>query len=230
MNTPEEQALELAKKCIEQVFEPYKDIVHNLLGPATNQIGLSLGDQVAFWRSKRLLRFLKDFYQFALDSGFKMKPIPPRLLFPICESASLEDEEDLYTRWIALLANAARTDYDSEILPCFPDILRQLTAEEAQFLDRAYDEFTNDAEKRRAEILATNPDFKGDVEILGLSGRVLRSVHPVLIENLERLMLVTRMNVPLSFDDKMSHTFPPANHLYISELGKAFVRACRVTR
>ena len=62
---------------------------------------------------------------------------------------------------------------------------------------------------------------------LGISGRILNSVNPVMIDNLERLRLVTRNMVPLSDDDKVHHTFPPANHLYVSELGKAFVRACR---
>jgi hypothetical protein len=51
-----------------------------------------------------------------------------------------------------------------------------------------------------------------------------------MLENLERLMLVTRTNVPLSLDDKIVNTIPPANHLYVSELGKAFVRACRTPR
>jgi hypothetical protein len=41
--TPEEQTLELAKKSIEQVFEPCKDLVSDLLGPATTQFGLALG-------------------------------------------------------------------------------------------------------------------------------------------------------------------------------------------
>jgi hypothetical protein len=101
-------------------------------------------------------------------------------------------DEDLHQRWVALLTNVARTDFEGEILPCFPDILKQLTSEEAQFMDRAYDELTRDAEKRRVEILDKNPGFKGDVGFLGNSGRMLQSVHPVLIDNLERLMLVTR--------------------------------------
>lgn len=225
----ENDGLELLKKCIEQVFEPYKDVAHSLLSPAATQIGLSFGDQAAFWRSKRLLRFQEAFYQYAADHGLTVKPVSPRLLFPICENACLEDDEDLYIRWIALLANAA-TDRDVEVLPCFPDILKQLTAEEAQFLDSAYDESTIHSEKRRTEILANNPTVKMNAELagsLGISGRILNSVNPVMIDNLERLRLATRNRVPLSVDDTVQHTFPPANHLYVSELGKAFVRAYR---
>jgi hypothetical protein len=50
-----------------------------------------------------------------------------------------------------------------------------------------------------------------------------------MLENLERLMLVTRTSLPLSLDDKIVNTTPPANHLQVSELGKAFVLACRIS-
>jgi len=220
--------LELAKKCVEQVFEPYKDVMHSLLSPAATQIGLSFGDQAAFWRSKRFLRFQETFSQYAVDHGLKVKPVSPRLLFPICENACLEDDDDLYTRWMALLANAA-TDRNGEVLPCFPDILRQLTSEEAQFLDSAYDEVTRDENERRHELIVNNSEagLAGLSAPLYISVRLLESVPTVMIENLERLMLVTRNAVRLSLDDKLINTFPSANHLYVSELGKAFVRACR---
>jgi hypothetical protein len=64
---------------------------------------------------------------------------------------------------------------------------------------------------------------------MGISGKVIGSLPPVMLENLERLMLVTRTNLPLSLDDKIVNTMPPANHLYVSELGKAFVLACRIS-
>ena len=224
--TPEEQALELAKKSIEQVFEPYKDLLHSLLGPATTQIGLTLGDQLAFWRSKRAARFLKDFYQFALENDLKVKPVSPRLLLPIFENGPLEDDEDLYIRWIALLANAATCDKDSQILPCFPDILKQLTAEEAQFLDKAYNEVIRDTEARRSRS-TVDPTFYGDGGNIHIGGDLLKSASPIMVDDLERLKLVTRIDVPLTFD-RLTNTFPAANHLYISELGRAFVRACRL--
>src|ERR1700674_4490603 len=158
-----------------------------------------------------------------------MKPVAPRLLFPILDAATLEEEPELHRRWVALLTNAA-TDFDGKMLPAFPDILKQLTSEEAQFLDKVYDEVTLDADRRRTEILAANPGFKGDVGIIGIRGTLLKSIDSVLIENLERLKLVTRTQVPLSPSDEIVNVFPPANHLHISELGRLFVRACRTPK
>jgi abortive infection alpha-like protein len=227
MGTPD-QGLELAKEAVKDLLAPVTDVVKQLLGPAATEIGLSLGESVRVWRLKRTVRLLEEVRQIAVDAGLDLKPVAPRLLFPLLEAASLEDNKDLHERWVALLTNAATTDYDTEILPCFPDILRQLTAEEAQFLDRAYEQVTTDAEKRQAEIRERNPNAPEDAGTAAISGQLLKSVHPIMVENLERLMLVTRVTVPLSLDDSLTNTFPPANRLYVTELAKSFVRACHL--
>jgi hypothetical protein len=226
-----EIAKEISKELVKQALAPVQEIVRKLSGPAATEVGLMFGDTLRVWRLKRAVRYLQDVEQVASKAGLRLKPVAPRLLFPILDSASLEDDEDLHQRWIALLTNAARTDFDGEVLPSFPDILKQLTPPEAQFLDRAYDETTIYGDRRRAEIRVNNPHLNVSDELataLGISGRILGSLPAVMIENLERLMLVTRTNVPLSLDDKIVHTMPPANHLFVSELGKAFVRACRI--
>jgi Abortive infection alpha len=229
--TPEEeQAMELAKEGVKNLLEPVKDLVQRLLGPAATEIGLGWGDSARVWRLKRIVRLLEEVRRVFSDAGLDLNPVAPRLLFPLLEAASLEDDKDLHERWVALLTNAATTDYESEILPCFPDILRQLTTEEAQFLDRACDQVTKDSEKRRAEIRERNPNATEDEGSAPISGQLLKSVHRIMVENLQRLMLVTRVTVPLSLDDGSTSTFPPANRLYVTELGKSFVRACHLPK
>ena len=227
-----EIAKEMSKELVKQTLAPVQEIVRELSGPAATEVGLMLGDALRAWRVKREVRYLQDVKEVASKAGLRLKPVAPRLLFPILDSSSLEDNEDLHQRWVALLTNAARTDFNGEVLPSFPDILKQLTSEEAQFLDRAYDETTIHAERRRAEIRANNPHLTVGDELatsLGISGRIISLLPSLKIENLERLMLVTRRNLPLSLDDKIHNIMPGANHLYVSELGKAFVLACRVS-
>ena len=124
----EQQGLELAKEGVKQLIEPVTDIVKQLLGPAAAEIGLAWGDSLRFWRLKRTIHLLEDVRQFASEAGLQLKPVAPRILFPLLEAASLQDDVDLHQRWVALLISAARTDYD-QILPCFPDILSQLTSD-----------------------------------------------------------------------------------------------------
>jgi hypothetical protein len=130
MGTPD-QGLELAKEAVKDLLAPVTDVMNKLFGPAATEIGLSWGEAFRVWRLKRTVRLLEDVKQIASDAGLDLKPVAPRLLFPILEAASLEDDEDLRRRWVALLTNAARTDFHNEVLPAFPDILKQLTSEEA---------------------------------------------------------------------------------------------------
>jgi hypothetical protein len=230
MMTPDE--LELAKEglkeSIKQSLAPFQDLLRQLFGPAATEAGLAWGDSTRLWRVKRLVQCLDDFREFAMKRGLKLKPVAVKILFPLLEGATLEDDDDLHQRWVALLINAASTDYENEIPAYFPDILKQLTRDEARLLDSAYDELTVGAEKRRAELQSKHPNFKGDaVAMLGISGKLISTVHPMAVDNLERLRLVTRNLTALAVDDALANTMATGNHLYMTELGKAFVNACR---
>ena len=118
---------EMSKELVKQALAPVQEIVRELSGPAATEVGLMFGDALRVWRLKRAVRYLQDVEQVASRAGLRLKPVAPRLLFPILDSASLEDDEDLHQRWVALLTNAARTDFGGKFLPSFPDILKQLT-------------------------------------------------------------------------------------------------------
>jgi hypothetical protein len=76
----------------------------------------------------------------AHEAGFTPQPVPPKILFPLLEGASFEDNEDLHTMWAALLANAADPNTEALPQPAFSDILKQLTPDQAKFLDIIYRE------------------------------------------------------------------------------------------
>jgi len=62
----------------------------------------------------------------------------PKILLPILDGASLEDDAELQDKWAALLVSAASRP-DEEVRG-FSEILRQVTPALAKFLDRAFDE------------------------------------------------------------------------------------------
>jgi Abortive infection alpha len=224
--------LELAKEAVNagiaQSLAPFQDLLRQLLGPAATEVGLAWGASMRLWRLKRLVRVFDEFQKFITEKGLSLKPVAMKTLFPLLEGATLEDNEDLHQRWVALLVNAARTDNDGEVPAYFPDILRQLSCEEARFLDSAYNETTVGAEQRRIELQKKHPDFRGDASaMLGISGKLISTVHPIAVDNLERLRLVTRNLTALAVDDVLTNSFGADNHLYISGLGSAFVKACR---
>jgi len=219
----------IASESVKQFLAPVQFVFEKLCGPGMTEAGLMIGDRFRVMRLKQSVRLLADIQQASSAAGLALKPVAPKLLFPILDAACLEDEESLHWKWVALLTNASTTE--GEVLPCFADILKQLTSEEAQFLDSAYDESVADKTERETQIRAANPVMSERASLaamMGISPKLLATVHAVLIGNLERLNLVTRNNVPLHRDDTIQHVMPTANHLYVSDLGGAFVRGCRL--
>src|SRR5689334_4022821 len=127
--TPDE--LELAKEgvkeSVKQMFAPVQDVLKQLVGPSATEIGLAFGDFFRVLRLKNTFRLLEEVKHVSSEAGYQLKPVAPSLLFPILDAASLQNDEDLHRRWVALLANSARPDFNSAILPSFPEILKQLT-------------------------------------------------------------------------------------------------------
>src|ERR1019366_10514792 len=111
--TPDEMELakEGLKESAKQMFAPVQDIVRQVSGPAATEVGLILGDYFRVWRLKNAVRLLEDVKQVVSDAGMTLRPVVPRLLFPILDAATLDDDEDLHKRWVALLTNAARVDF-----------------------------------------------------------------------------------------------------------------------
>ena len=64
--------------------------------------------------------------------------VPPKIWYPIIDQGTLEDDEFLRTKYAALLANAVDHDFRFGIRPAFVEILKQLTATEAKFIDDLY--------------------------------------------------------------------------------------------
>src|SRR5215472_13690291 len=86
---------------------PFTAIVKRMLGPAADEVAEMWRDQVRVYRYGRQLKLLEKAEKMARDAGFTPQPVPPKILFPLLEGASFEDNEDLHDMWAALLANAS---------------------------------------------------------------------------------------------------------------------------
>jgi len=231
--TPEEQALELGKEGVKQVFQPVQDIVRRIAGPAATEVGLMWEDSLRAWRLRRAVRLWQEVKQFASGANLELNPVAPRLLFPILDAATLNEDEDLHERWTALLVNAATPN--KQVLPSFSEILKQLTPEEARFLDRAYDEVTL-AEQNR-EIQSRTPLLSSyDYLMHPIWDTTLALINGVTLDNFYRLMLLRRDSgvyvsggEPETFSEQQISQ-ELENAVYITELGRAFIRACRFPR
>jgi hypothetical protein len=126
---------ELTKEGISGAVEAAKEFLSKLAGPATEEIGLLLQDQVKLYRFKNQLRILAKAEAMLAKAGRTPNAVPFRTLLPILEAAASEDDESLSIKWAALLANSAAKPGGSASHPSFPRILSEIAPVEARFLD-----------------------------------------------------------------------------------------------
>jgi len=116
------------------------DLLKKLAGPAFEELGAILGDSVRVFRVKNLLRTTERTKRILEDAGLHPKPVPSRLLLPILDTCSVEDNDDLQERWAGLLASASQ-ETDS-LSPSFIETLKQLTPNEAKHCDYIFEELS----------------------------------------------------------------------------------------
>src|ERR1051326_7098236 len=67
-----------------------------MLGPAADELGEMSLDQARAYRYGRQMRLLQKVERLANEAGFAPQPVPLKILFPLLEGASLEDDEKLH--------------------------------------------------------------------------------------------------------------------------------------
>ena len=103
---------DLSTEVAKQALEPLGDLLRKIAGPLADEIGESLGVWARHYRFRLGLKMFQKTQRMLRESGIPPQAVPPRLFLPILESASIEDDEDLHSRWAALLANAAASFFE----------------------------------------------------------------------------------------------------------------------
>src|SRR5713101_4624484 len=94
---------------------PFTSIVKRMLGPAADELAEMLRDSVRLYRYERQIKCLEKAERMAQEAGFTPQAVPPKILFPLLEGASFEEDEDLHDMWAALLANAASPESQHKV-------------------------------------------------------------------------------------------------------------------
>jgi hypothetical protein len=116
--------------------EKIADLLHRLAGPMFDEFGAILADKVRVYRAKNLVATMQKTERILREAGLPVNTVPTRLLLPIMEASSIEDNETLQDMWAGLLATASQeTD---AVSPSFVETLKQLTPDEARFLEELY--------------------------------------------------------------------------------------------
>jgi hypothetical protein len=109
------------------------DLIHRLTGPVCDDIGAMISDVMKPYRAKNLVNTLRKTERILREAGLPANAVPTRLLFPIVDASSIEDDEALQEMWAGLLATASQ-ETDS-VSPSFIETLKQMTPDDARHLE-----------------------------------------------------------------------------------------------
>jgi len=123
----------LVKAGVEALIQPFADLIKKIAGPAAEEIGLTLKDHVRVFRVGRQVRLFERAQEMLKEANLEAHRVPLKILGPIIDNGSLEEDNLLQDKWAALLANAAADD--QSVHPSFAEILKQLTPLEVLFLE-----------------------------------------------------------------------------------------------
>ena len=214
-------------KAVEAAAETAKEFLGKLLGPTAEEAGLLFGDSVRFLRFKRQVKILNEAKKILFDQSIEPERVPLKILAPILEAGSLEEDDSMASRWSSLLASAADPKRKANVLPSFPEILKQLSPLEARILDLIF-EMINQNSIPRNEWLSRGAKGPSVQSFLSLSAQDFE----VAIDNLYRLRLCAPPSTFLDFVDNKEHRFQLSTKelICITELGYSFVSACRTSK
>lgn len=193
-------------------------LLDKLLSPSLDAIGEGIAAPLIAWKDHRIKRAnatLDDAAAIIRAENVEPQTVPGRILWPILERSSLEDDEDLHRLWARLLATAASPHLAQDMLASFPHILSELSPIEARML-----EFICEHGKERSGYAAFNV-----VEVSGYFD-ISHSTTLIHRDNLERLNLVARTYAAILGDEGEVPGSPFRGDLYVTALGYAFIRAC----
>jgi hypothetical protein len=124
-----------AQGIVEGALAPFADLLRKLAEPGVQELGLTIQDSVRVFRMKRQVRLLERVREMLNDVDAEPNRVPLKMLTPVIEGASLEEDNELQDRWAALLANVAISG-DSRV--AYAEALRQLSRPEVLLLRMAF--------------------------------------------------------------------------------------------
>jgi hypothetical protein len=200
---------------------PFTAIVKRMLGPAADELAEMWKDQVRLYRYERQLKCVEKAERMAKDAGFTPRTVPPKILFPLLEGASFEENEDLHTMWAALLTNAASPHSAEEPKPGLISILKQMSPGEAAFVNWIYDE--HERRGNWPDYLEADSLCEGFIMLGFAQGREeLRNV-----ETRSRQLFESSLDALQAVQLVRSISSPELVLYGLTFRGREFVRACR---
>lgn len=184
---------------LEKGLELAKDFVSKLIGPTIEEFGLLLADNIKYFRFRNQVKILLKSRKYVESRKINIKQIPTKILVPLLEQASLEEDEELQDKWAKMIVNMSDSETNL-VSNIFPYILSQISKEEFNELNEL-----NKSEKSFNEKYFSQSDIfieinQSEIDLINQEGFMV-SLEAYEIENLIRLGLMKELPPPVEIEE-----------------------------
>lgn len=202
--------IEVKIPVLDHLAEAAKNLLQSVVAPPLEEVGLLLADKVRLYRFKNQVQILAKTEDYLKRKKMSTRKVSLKVLAPLLDECSLEEDESLQERWAALLGNtvAEGSRLDTTL---YSHILSQLTKSDADLFQLIYEHSTKVAKAPQAIITIKQPTT------MRLAG--LPKTFPDLdlhVDNLIRLRLIKEDN-PFSNETV---------NVSLTNLGFRFMQVC----
>jgi hypothetical protein len=153
-----EAKIDISSATIDKGIDVAKEFLQKLIGPSLEEAGLLLKESIALWRFKNQVNILEKANEICQRKGIRPSPISLKLLCPLMDAASLEDDPEMQSKWAALLSNMVDSEKNIQN-HVFPYILGQLSLPEFALLDACIREKRDRVSTLTRELAIFNENF-----------------------------------------------------------------------
>jgi hypothetical protein len=193
-----------------------------ILKPPLQELGLLVQDRVKLWRFKQQVNIINNAKVFLDKKGISPQKVPLKVLVPLLENGSLEEDFNMQQKWSSLLASAADPSNNNIFILQHIEILNQISSVEAKVLDMIYDYHWTKTMKTGG--------YKERDEIIMKETCLLFEDYHILLSALIRLGVIEETIGERTIDRQATNV--PKFHMIkgpteLTDLGYYFVKNCR---
>lgn len=165
-----DKKINVKSSTIEKSLEIAKSFLDRLVMPAVEETGLLVKDHITMWRFKNQVKMINSAKVYCEKHKINPKKISLKVLSPLLEYSSLEEDKEMQDKWSILLSNLIDSEQNIEN-HVFPYILSQLSKDEFFPLEKIYDNRilrsinqTKELHKFQKEKIQTEKEFSAQIE------------------------------------------------------------------
>ncbi|MBC7936282.1 MAG: DUF4393 domain-containing protein [Rhizobacter sp.] len=133
-----------------QILDKSEALLKGLFGQSFDEIGGMIADQVRLRRFKNQITIFTKAQKILKDKNIDPKKISLKVLAPLIEYSSYEEEESIQDKWSSLTVYILENSSDIAFQQNCISILNKLSSEEATFLDFLFVQFSDKRLKSHA--------------------------------------------------------------------------------